>query len=271
MKLPLRIFSDLHLGHKASRIGMVESLRPLFNGAGTVIFNGDTWEELSTHWRARSEEMLGQLRALLAEEGCDVVFLPGNHDPGWEGAGFIELAGGRIVVTHGDALLRDGAPWKREMLAGRDVVDALWKDHPAAETDPIARHELARMIAKRLPNLSHPGGRSIFARAFDAAFPPRRAIAMLHAWMSEGKLGAAFCERYFPAAELLVVGHFHCHGVRESHGRTVINTGSFVVPGPAGWVQWDGETLTSGRIRESGTGKTHMEPAKIRRKVIGIR
>lgn len=47
MKLPVRIFSDLHPGHQASRIFDMEKLRPLFRGAGTVLFNGDTWEELS--------------------------------------------------------------------------------------------------------------------------------------------------------------------------------------------------------------------------------
>ncbi len=78
MELPLRIFSDLHLGHKASRIGEVEKLRPLFRGAGTVVFNGDTWEELSPPWREKSEEMLGQLRRILGEEGCDGVGMV-NH------------------------------------------------------------------------------------------------------------------------------------------------------------------------------------------------
>lgn len=265
MKLPLRILSDVHLGHKASRIDDVERMRPLFRGAGTVLFNGDTWEELSIHWRARSAEMLGQLQSILKEEGCDVLFLPGNHDPGWDGAGFITLAGGRIVVSHGDALLRDGAPWKREMLANRDVVNAFWSDHPAAATDPIVRHELARKIARRLPNLSHPDSRSVLSRILDAAFPPQRAIAMLRAWLSQGRLGAAFCEQYFPGAEILITGHFHCRGIRSCRGLTVINTGSFVVPGPAGWVEWDGESLTSGGIREGEGGQILMGERKFLR------
>ena len=117
MRLPVRIFSDLHLGHKASRICDVAALMPLFEGAGTVVFNGDTWEELSPAWRGRSGEMCAELRGLLAGAGIDGVFLPGNHDPGEGGVGFVELAGGRIVVTHGDALLRDGAPWKRAISA----------------------------------------------------------------------------------------------------------------------------------------------------------
>jgi UDP-2,3-diacylglucosamine pyrophosphatase LpxH len=251
-RLPLRIFSDLHLGHEASRIDGVEKLRPLFRGAGTVIFNGDTWEELSPPWRQKSEEMLGQLRGILAEEGCDAVFLPGNHDPGWEGSGFMALAEGRIVITHGDALLRDGAPWKREMLAHPDVIDELWSLYPDAATDISRRLELARAIARRLPTTHPPNGRSLLSRALDAAFPPQRAIHMLSAWLRQGAHGARFCETYFPQAALLVVGHFHCRGIRRSRGKTVINTGSFVVPGPAGWVEWDGVSLSAGRICEAG-------------------
>lgn len=68
MKLPIRIFSNLHLSHQASRIDGLEKLRPLFRGAGTVVFDGDTWAELSPPWREKSEEMLGQLRRILEEE-----------------------------------------------------------------------------------------------------------------------------------------------------------------------------------------------------------
>jgi hypothetical protein len=99
MKLPVRVISDLNPGHQASRIFDVEKLRPLFRGAGTVLFNGDTWEGLSP-------------------------------------------------------------PWKEK-----------------------------------------------------------------------------FCETYLPRAEILVCGYFHCKGIRNAYGKTVINTGSFVVPGPAGWVE----------------------------------
>lgn len=248
MRLPVRIFSDLHLGHRASRIDDVKSLMPLFEGAGTVVFNGDTWEEIPLAWREKSKEMLDQLRGLLDLAGIDGVFLPGNHDPGWEGLGFIELAGGKVVVTHGDALLRDGAPWKREMLAGREIIEGIWDDFPGAESDPIVRHELARAISKRMTTLYPPGGRSLLSRVVDAAFPPERAWNMLKTWIGYGGLGAVFCETYFPEAEVLVTGHFHCRGIRKSANKMILNTGSFVVPGPAGCVQWDGKTVSARSI-----------------------
>ena len=37
MNEPIRILSDLHLGHRVSRITSIESLRPLIAGAATVV------------------------------------------------------------------------------------------------------------------------------------------------------------------------------------------------------------------------------------------
>lgn len=213
--------------------------------------------------------MLRQLQRVLAEAGCESIFLPGNHDPGWEGGGHIELAGGRIAITHGDALLRDGAPWKREMLAHPEVVDELWSRFPAATTDITERLALSRAIAQRLPTEHHPQGRSVLSRALDAALPPRRALEMISAWLRQGAHGALFCENYLPKAKVLVIGHFHRRCVRQVRGINVVNTGSFCVPGAAGWVEWDGAALTAGRVDEKG--KTFaMERKKTTRKLFQV-
>jgi predicted phosphodiesterase len=247
----VRVLSDLHLGHKVSRIERVSSLRPLVAGAGTVIFNGDTWQELADPFRERSAAMLGDLKSLCQDEGAEPVFLPGNHDPGWPGAGWVELAGGRIVVTHGDALLPAGSPWKREIITGGNRVAELWERHPGADRDPGDRHRLARHIARDLCSVEYPFGRSFIQRAWDAAVPPRRAFRMIEAWISQGENGARFCERYFPKAEALVIGHFHWPGCWRVRGRLTINTGSFVNPGRAQWVEWSDGWLTRGEIEET--------------------
>lgn len=251
MREPVRIFSDLHLGHKVSRIERVSSLRPLIAGAGTVVFNGDTWQELAPPFRERSAAMLAELQALCADEGVDAVFLPGNHDPGWDGPGWLELAGGRIVITHGDALLRSGSPWKREILAAPGLIEELWAAHPGAETDVAQRLALARAIARELCSVEYPYGRGFIQRVWDALAPPKRALHMLEAWFSQAAAGAAFCERYFPAAEVLVIGHFHWQGSWTSAGRRLLNTGSFTNPGRAQWVQWNDGWLSRGSIVES--------------------
>lgn len=248
---PVRILSDLHLGHQVSRIARVSALRPLVAGAGTVIFNGDTWQELTAAVTERSAEMLDELRQLCVDEGCPAIFLSGNHDPGWPGPGWVALAGGRIIVTHGDALLAEGSPWKREVLASRHRVLELWRDHPHAATDAAARLCLARAMARALPTQEKPFGRRLWQLAWDAAYPPQRALRILQSWWGQGAAGADFCQRYFPQAEVLLVGHFHRHGCWRNAGRLVINTGSFMNPGRAHWVEWHAGWLRRGVVDES--------------------
>jgi predicted phosphodiesterase len=251
VKEPVRILSDLHLGHKASRIRDVSDLRPLIAGAGTVIFNGDTWEELAEPLRERSASMLDALRTLCAAEGAEAVFLTGNHDPGWPGCGWLELAGGVIIVTHGDAMLHSGSPWKREILTNPGKVEDIWRAHPAAEHDVMERLQVAREIAIALPSRTHSSGRHLIQRAWDAVVPPTRALRIIEAWRTQGSTAEAFRACYFPDATFLVTGHLHRPGCWENNNRFVINTGSFVSPGRAHWVEWNKGCLTRGFVNES--------------------
>ena len=251
MNEPVRVLSDLHLGHKISRINQISALRPLIAGAGTVIFNGDTWQELAKPFLVRSTALLAELKTLCAEEGVDAVFLSGNHDPGWPGPGWVELAGGKIIIMHGDALLFDGSPWKREILVNGERVLELWKQHPLAEHDAGSRLRVAREIARELCSVEYPNGRRFIQRAWDAVLPPKRAVKMLEAWFTQGSAGVKFCEAYFPNAEVLVIGHFHRQGCWKKNGRRVVNTGSFTSPGRAHWVEWSDGWLRRGVIEES--------------------
>ena len=251
MNEPVRVLSDLHLGHKISRVGDVAALRPLIAGAGTVIFNGDTWQELARPFLERSTAMLADLKSLCREEGAAAVFLSGNHDPGWSGPGWVALAGGRIIVTHGDALLFDGSPWKREILVAGQRVLELWARHPEAGGDVEARLRVAREIARELCSVEYPAGRTFLHRAWDAVTPPRRAVKMIEAWFTQGSVGGTFCDRYFPQAEVLVIGHFHWVGSWLRNSRRIINTGSFTPPGRAQWAEWNDGWLSRGWIDES--------------------
>lgn len=234
----VRILSDLHLGHKLSRVAEVRALRPLVECVDLVVFNGDTWQELARKFRPHAEHQLGELRELCANAGTEVVFLSGNHDPGWEGDGWLTMGGGRVLVTHGDALLPGGSPWKREIMRNADRVEALWQEHPRADVDAAERITLAREIAREMRTVEHPAGRSFLMRAWDAAVPPGRALRMIDAWLRQGAEGARFCERYFPGADFMIIGHFHRAGCWRRDGRVVINTGAFMSPGRACCVDW---------------------------------
>lgn len=250
MNEPIRVLSDLHLGHKISRIESVSALHPLIAGAGTVIFNGDTWQELAKPFLARSTVMLEELKCLCADEGAEPIFLSGNHDPGWSGCGWIELAGGKIVVMHGDALLFDGSPWKREILVNGKRVMEFWEEHPNANDNIGERLRVARKIARELCSVEYPNGRHFIQRAWDAIHPPKRAVKMLEAWFTQASIGDRFCDRYFPNAEFLAIGHFHWEGSWKINDRRIINTGSFTTPGHANWLELNQGWLTHGVIGE---------------------
>lgn len=248
MREPVRILSDLHLGHPASRVNSVDALRPLLEGAGTLVFNGDTWQELSRTYRESSARMLGDLQRACGELGADPVFLSGNHDPGWPGKGWVELAEGRVVVTHGDAVMWGGSPWSRESFQRAAQVRALWEEHREAECDAGERLQLAREMARVLKAPVIPKGRRLWQRATDAISPPKRALMILHAWIFQADEAERFAERYFPRAEVLVIGHFHRAGIWHRGDRVVVNTGALVHPHAGRWVEWRGSMLRCGRI-----------------------
>jgi hypothetical protein len=74
---------------------------------------------------------------------------------------------------------------------------------------------------------------------------------MIESWFTQPRAGAKFCDTYFPQAEFLVIGHFHRQGCWQRKGRQVINTGSFMAPGRAHWVEWNSGWLSRGVIEES--------------------
>lgn len=252
MTFPVRILSDLHLGHRVSRIESAESLRPLIAGAGTVIFNGDTWQELARVFLERSAAMLEDLKRVCVEEGVEPVFLSGNHDPGWPGPGWVELAGGRILITHGDTFFPGGSPWSREALTRQDKVRALWERHGQEDGDPAARIVLAREMALLLRTAEYPKGKHLWQRVFDAVRPPRRAFEMLRVWATQADAAADFAERYYPRAEVVIKGHFHHSGIWRKRGRLVINLGAFMNPCRAMWAEYDGGLLRCGKVDERG-------------------
>ena len=81
MRDPIRIISDLHLGHPASLIEDPTDLAPLLKGIGTMVFNGDSAEMRYIKDRDVGQKLLECLREFCQTAGVDPVFVGGNHDP----------------------------------------------------------------------------------------------------------------------------------------------------------------------------------------------
>ena len=233
VKGPVRILSDLHLGHDMSTVRTVASLRPLIAGASRVIFNGDTLQERAGAFRVRSQRMLADLQDLCEAEGAEAVFLRGNHDPGawpWE---LVDLPDHGVTVTHGDVWLRLLSPWSVNMREYRLVLEAIHGEYDAQARRSLAvRFEILQRCRLALPpSETRQEGRSMAARAAlfcREMWPPRRPWEVMRVYGQLPRLASDFVREFRPRSRVLVFGHTHRAHVWRRDGRLLINTGAFV-------------------------------------------
>ena len=97
-----RIISDVHYGDHASRVDRLEQLRPLLDGVTHLVMNGDTLDTRASRFPAHTDECTAAVNAFFPREVASTTFLTGNHDGDFSPIHHLDLAGGKIFVTHGD-------------------------------------------------------------------------------------------------------------------------------------------------------------------------
>jgi predicted phosphodiesterase len=230
---PTLVLSDLHLGHRASRVRDPEQLAPLFQEAKTTVFNGDTAELRHQIDRPLGRQLAAHLARVCHASGTKVIFINGNHDPVISHLDHLDLAEGQILVTHGDMLFLGVAPWSRQAYAYRKVhLRALEQLGPDALLNFEKRLLATKRTSLKLQLLEEPTtkdrfhGIGLIIRQF---WPPFRPFMILRAWWNTPKLGARLLQGFRPDARYLLIGHTHFPGCWNHHGRVIINTGSFVL------------------------------------------
>ena len=254
---PVRILSDLHLGHDLSKVRDVESLRPLIVGAARVIFNGDTFQERGTAFRDRSFIQLEKLQNLCREEGADAIFLRGNHDPTAWDLELVDLLEGQVTVTHGDVWLRLISPWSKGMREMRPALEAIHAEYPdAARMDLATQFEILRRCRLALPpsGTRHQGHSlqnrvALFLREM---WPPRRPWEVLKVYTRLPGMASNFIKSFRPASRVLLFGHTHSAGVWRRGGRLLVNTGAFGIFAKPLMVEIHHRTLNVLRLEERG-------------------
>jgi predicted phosphodiesterase len=225
---PIRILSDLHLGHTASLARGIEQIAPLYRDVRTVIFNGDTVEMRSARNRARAIRIMREVEAFCAAQAADTHFINGNHDPIISELNHLEIGGGSLLVTHGDTLFHED--------------DDVWSSDAAGERQTgISDADLARLV--RILATNKPGSRGSHSTAhFDIpngtwgqfttfmkqTWPPRRLARMVSGWRESPTRAVNLLRLYHPTARCVIVGHTHRPGVWHRHGYCVVNTGSYL-------------------------------------------
>ena len=230
-----RIVSDVHYADHSSRVRSLEGLRPLCEGATTLVYNGDTVDTRPQKGGHNPSELRLEVLQTLGSFGTPTVFLTGNHDPDISKEHALELAGGRILVTHGDVLFDNKVPWSKDAILIRQRVIAALAALPEDGSCKLdSRLAAFRKVAATIPQ-HHQSEKDPLRYAIklagDTVWPPKRLLSILQAWREAPGRAAALAGRHRPKAEFILIGHTHKPGVwKMPSGIVVVNTGSFCRP-----------------------------------------
>jgi predicted phosphodiesterase len=259
---PIIVLSDLHIGHPASFVTDPTELAPLFRDAGTVIFNGDTFETDLPPAGSSLQGALAALRATLVHEHCEPLFLAGNHDSTITTRRFLELADGALLMTHGDVLHPAIAPWAGESSLTRRRFEEAMAAFDRRETmpDPLLRRLAASRYAAACVGWHRRMTRGPLtrrdARRFWSVYArrPVKALRVLHYWSSLPRLANSFLETCRPRVRCLIIGHSHRAGVWHRRGRTIISTGAFQIMSRPAAVLIEGDVISFCGLRRTRGG-----------------
>ncbi|HZP60596.1 MAG TPA: hypothetical protein VFB27_09765 [Opitutaceae bacterium] len=259
----LRILSDLHLDDRGCRVRELKQLLPLFEGVETVVFNGDSLDTRPGPAHLPAAKLAAMNAANLERRAAFFDFLgrhappgtvlTGNHDPDISSQHALDLARGKVFVTHGDVFFDDIVPWSRDIAFIRAQVAREFATlSPARRADLPHRLMVFRRICARVPQRKHHTGchpvRYVLGVMADVAWPTRT-FAVLRAWREAPRRATALLLAHRPHARFLIMGHTHRHGfARPPGGLVVINTGSFCTPARPCTVDLSPDRLTLRRV-----------------------
>lgn len=274
------ILSDTHLSDGRRGAGSAEALRPLWQGADRLIFNGDTAEMRSPRTRDAAHQRLEELKQLTAADGVELTLIAGNHDPFVSESDWLELVGGAVVLTHGDILQPAVRPWAEAVAwlrAERDreaELDAKASAEPCDHDEPSAADFQEQLAATKRTAVR------AWRRDNQARFEAAQLSQPVRWWRKAQRLSRVwfywtvfpgrahrFAEEEFPRAQFMVFGHIHNPGVwvepnalGPGRDRVVINTGSFYLPPRPRAVVIEGRAVSFWKVR--GNAKRGYRLAK---------
>lgn len=230
----IRILSDLHYGDRGSRIRSLPALIPLFDGATSLVLNGDTLDTRPSPNPAATTALRAEVRQFFDRSAPPTTFVTGNHDPDYSSQHTLDLAQGQVFVLHGDIIFDDLVPWSQDAPVIRqrlaDEFNALPPEMPGQLDTRIAVY---RRVAASIPQRHQSErNRMKYTLGFmkDTVWPPARVLRVLRAWRQGPGLAADLTRRHRPAARFAIIGHIHHPGFWRRGGVTVLNTGSFCPP-----------------------------------------
>ena len=233
----IRIVSDVHFGDRASRVRRFAQLRPLTGETDRLVFNGDTLDTRPGPRPAHTATCADEVRAFAGSSAAPITFLTGNHDPDFSNEHWLELAGGDVLVLHGDVLFDEIVPWGRDAEHIRKKIAAATGQPTPPSLERMPLHEriaiwrtIARSVAQRHQSERNPLKYALHF-AVDTVWPPNRFLRIFRAWREEPSRATTLVRCHRPKAKYVILGHTHRPSIRQRPGGpVVINTGSFCPP-----------------------------------------
>lgn len=213
-------------------------MAPLFDGVSRVVLNGDTCEQKHRKFAQAGAEGWTAVREMAHRAGAEVVALRGNHDPDISPLEYLDLAGGRIFVTHGDAVLPYLSPWSPGLAESKPVMDGYRAEYDEREWADLDRRmeytQRCRFVTPRYRGEFQKGWLGTARTVLRLAWPPRRPAMILHTWLTAHRRAEEFAETYRPGTQVMIFGHTHRPGTwrRASRAgeRLLVNTGGYLNP-----------------------------------------
>lgn len=248
------ILSDLHLGRPGAPADPVDALAALWDDVDHVVFNGDIAEIHHPRFWTDAARQLLQLIDRCDADGVDSSILSGNHDPNLSDRRHLFLAGGRVLVTHGDAMHPAIAPWSpaagRMREAHRDAEAAI---PPEVRGQLESRLRMSQQAAyAEWADEAAIGREAARSSVLAMLLRPWSFLQVLAYWHVFPKLAAEFLAEHAPGGRFIVTGHTHRPGWWRIGSRVVINTGSFSTPCRPRAVLLDDDAISLHRIHLDG-------------------
>jgi len=251
--IQVRIISDIHYGDRVSAVSDFAQLAPLLGGTSVLLFNGDTIDTRSGPYPDHTRQIQQDLHAFRRQSSTTMTFLTGNHDPDISPHHFAELAGGEVLVTHGDILFPNIVPWGRDANLAQQLVDRARDELPPDEDKLTTLLRAHRNAAANIPQrhqAERNGLRYLTGFVTDTIWPPSRPLHILNSWRTFPRRAQELLRTHRPKARFLVAGHTHWPGIwRRQDGGVIINTGSFCPPCGRLLVELSHEELIVRRLR----------------------